>query len=71
MIEVMKASHQEVDVVDMSGVREEMRRMGGGGGGGGGGGAPTTEEVDKYMEKKFVEGTTKGLAMKVKAKKKC
>ena len=79
----MKASHQEVDVVDMSGVKEEMREMrkmagkGGGGGGGGGGGddedtlfaPPTREEEEEFISKKFIEGTTKGLKSRVMGKK--
>ena len=85
MIEVMKESHQEVEVVDMSGVREEMRAariaavekeacsmdaetlkvrraeasaM------------PTLKEVDAEMDRRFIDGTTKGLGMKVRAKRK-
>lgn len=81
----MKANHQEVDVVDMSGVKEEMRRariaaveesaasmtaeelvarraaaeaM------------PTAKEVEMEMESRFIKGATKGIAMKVKGKKK-
>lgn len=82
-IEVMKECHQEVDVVDMSGVRQEMRAarmeafeasgeaagMGGGGGGGAVAAAPTEEEVETYMKSKFVAATSKGIAMKCKAKK--
>lgn len=73
MIEVMKASHQEVEVTDMSGASHgaiamddeyaaESMAMGGGGGGG----APDTE---MYMKRKFVGETVKSLASKVKSKK--
>ena len=78
MIEVMKASHQEVDVVDMSGVKEEMRemrKMAGEAKGGGGGGEdtlfapPTREEEEEFISKRFIEGTTKGLKSRVKGRK--
>lgn len=69
----------------MSGIKEEarlarmaeMEAMGGGGGGGADDSdvrmvraiAPSCEEVDEYMTKKFIEGTTKGISSKVKSKK--
>ena len=59
----------------MSGVKEEMRRemasmsAAMGGGGGGGGAEPTAEAVESYMKSKFIDGATKGMAMKVKSKK--
>ena len=66
----------------MSGIKEEarlarmaeMEAMGGGGGGGADERmvraiAPSCEEVDEYMTKKFIEGTTKGISSKVKSKK--
>ena len=78
MIEVMKASHQEVNVVDMSGVKEEMREMrkmaaeakcGGGGGEDTLFVPPTREEEEEFISKRFIEGTTKGLKSRFKGRK--
>ena len=68
MIEVMKDSHQEVEVTDMSGVSKEMAEMGYGGGGGGAEGI-TAEAEEEYMKSKFVGAMVKGCAGKVKSKK--
>lgn len=72
MISVMKESHQEVEVTDMSGASSAMMAMDDeyaieSMGGGGGGGAPDEE---LYMKRKFVGECVKGIASKVKAKKK-
>jgi len=65
MVEVMKENHQEVDVVDMSGMVDEPRaeRYEG---------EECAEEEachNNEMDKMFIEGATKGIAMKVKSKK--
>lgn len=82
----MKECHQELEVTDMSGVKEEMRSMrmmeatevmgsAGALGGGGGGSAPsfsapTMEDEETYIRKKFVGATSKGMVSKVKAMRK-
>ena len=79
MVKVMKENHQEVDVVDMSGVEQEAHaaryeaerefadeecaeeegayRP-----------EARHEEVDEYINRKFIEGATKGIKSKVAAK---
>lgn len=76
MIEVMKESHQEVDVVDMSNVQQEVHHSYSYE-------AVEAEEAEEecrprmrsyeaeeeYISKKFVDGATKGIASKMKSKK--
>lgn len=78
MIEAMKSVHQEVEVTDMSGAREEMRAMrrdvdfdeeGEHWMGGGGGGGCAEEEVEAYMEEKLKCAAVKGIKGKLAAKK--
>ena len=82
-IEVMKEHHQEVEVTDMTGVREEVRAMarergeaeGVMGSLGGGGGrlafaAEAGEREEMAYKSKLVGSTVSGLARQVKAKRK-
>ena len=84
MIEVMKENHQEVEVVDMSGVKEEIRaaRMAAVEESAAdcsaeelkarreaAASAPTMKEVEFEMERKFIDKTSKGLGMKLRMKK--
>lgn len=84
MIAVMKENHQEVEVVDMSGVREEIRaaRMAAVEESAGtcdaeelkarraaAEAAPSMKEIEYEMERKLIDKTSKGLGMKMKMKK--
>ena len=84
MVEVMKAHHQEVDVVDMSGVKDEIRaeRMRVVEESAGtidaeelakrrteAACAPSHLEVEREMETRFIERTTMGLSKAVKSKR--
>jgi hypothetical protein len=74
-IEVMKEHHQDIEVTDMSGVKDEIRAArreeaeAMGGGGGEVSELVTHEEEEMYMKEKFVKHAVKGMASKVKAKK--
>ena len=80
----MKANHQEVEVVDMSGVKEEIRaaRIAAVEESAAGCDAeelkarrmaaeadPSLKDIEYEWERKFVDKTSKGLGMKLKMKK--